>query len=181
MKKGLLFITLLFSSYSFAQYQYYNQTKKTFEYANKTIDLGLLGGVIGAQDGYSYGAMGFNMTIYGVYADMLFWPKAHEDDVRIEKWHDKSCIAGHVGYQIPITKAFRIIPVIGYAKVEEGETDGSNWRVGSNGIKNKFTAEKSVSGFDYGGVIVYSFGKCNLYASVTRRTIFGGIGLSMGQ
>ena len=181
MKIFVLITTLLISINCFAQNQYSNNSKTAFEYANKTIDLGILGGVVGAQDGYSYGAMGFNMTIYGVYADVLFWPKEHENDVRVQKWQDKSCIAGHFGYQIPITKAFRIIPVIGYAKVEEGETDGRDWTVGSNGIKNKFNAEKKVSGFDYGGVLVYSIGKCNLYASMTRRTIFGGIGLSMGH
>lgn len=180
MRKTFLLFAIMATMTCWSQYRSQLSAKNAFEYANKTIDIGILGGVIGVQDNYSYGAMGLNMTIYGVYADFMGWPKAHSNDVRVEKWHDKYSVACHFGYQIPLSKSFRIIPVIGYAKVEEGTTDGWDWKVGSNGIINKFHAENRVDGFDYGGVLVINSGKWNIYASATRRIIFGGIGLSLG-
>ena len=147
MKKILLLITVLYSTSCFSQYQSQVKSSSTFEYANKSFDMGIIGGVIGVQDDYSYGALGFNMTLYGIYADFMGWPKAHEDDVRVDKWHDKSSIAYHVGYQIPLMKYLRIIPIVGYAKVEEGTTNGWDWTVGYGGIVNKFTAEKKSKWF----------------------------------
>lgn len=153
-------------------------TKEAFDYANKSFSIGLIGGVVGAQDDMAYGALGVNITAYGLYADFMGWPKSHANDVEVEKWHDKSSMAAHVGYQLPVTKSFRIIPVVGYAKVEEGATDGSNWKVGSSGIVNDFEAEHKKDGVDYGAVLVLNIGKINLYAAGTRRTFFGGLGFN---
>ena len=66
---------------------------------------------------------------------------------------DKTSAVVHIGYQIPIVKNLRFIPVIGYAKIAYGTTDGSDYTISDSGVvHNKFSEKKSVSGLDFGGV-----------------------------
>ena len=147
---------------------------------NKSISYSVFGAGI---DGFNYGAIGINFTVYGVYIDFMGWPRKHSGDVGIDVWQDHSQIAFHVGYQIPFHKFqdgnIRLIPVIGWARINEGYTDGSKWYVGSNGIVNSFRGTETKGGFDYGGVLVFrSQGKNVPTFSIgaTRYTVWLGFG-----
>lgn len=147
---------------------------------NKSISFSVFGAGI---DGFNYGAIGINATIYGVYADFMGWPTKHGSDTGIDVWKDHSQLAFHVGYQIPFHKFqdgnIRLIPVIGWVRIREGYVDGSQWHVGSSGIVNSFHVTETKGGFDYGGVLVFrSQGKNvpTLSVGATRYTVWLGFG-----
>lgn len=80
----------------------------------------------------------------------------------VDKWSDKTSAVVHIGYQIPIVKNLRFIPVIGYAKIAYGTTDGSDYTISDSGVvHNKFSEKKSVSGvrFWWGGSRKYKKSK----------------------
>jgi hypothetical protein len=123
-------------------------------YANKGYEIGLIGGVIGVYDDLSYGAFGLNFTAYGVYVDFLGMPRAHEKstDVDVHE-NEKTSIGVHLGYQLPLTTWLSIIPVVGYASVKNGTTDGSNYKINKQtGITNSYKVKDENGGFDYGGL-----------------------------
>ena len=122
--------------------------------ANKGYEIGLIGGVIGVYDDLSYGAFGLNFTAYGVYVDFLGMPQAHEKstDVDVHE-NEKTSIDVHLGYQLPLTTWLSIIPVVGYASVKNGTTDGSNYKINKQtGITNSYKVKDENGGFDYGGL-----------------------------
>lgn len=148
---------------------------------NKKWNIGILGGCMGYADDLTMGAFGMNTTVKGFYADFLVLPRAHVNDTNVEKWDDKQCFGFHAGYQIPIVKALRIIPMIGYSHISKGTTDGSSWSVGSNGIVNSYKADTKINEFDYGAMVVVNIKKVNIDVAVTRHAIFGGVALELGR
>ena len=115
-------------------------------------------------------------TIYGFYFDVGVCPSSHESDVRVDKWDDNKALMFHAGYQLPLTKWLRVIPIIGYSHYASGTTDGSNYHVTSNGIHNEFTADESFSKFDYGTAAVFNMNHINLQATITRYSWYLGVG-----
>ena len=97
--------------------------------------------------GISNGAVGVSLAIKGFYAGVMGWPSSHENDMGVDKWSDKTTTVVHIGYQIPIVKNLRFIPVIGYAKIAYGTTDGSDYTISDSGIvHNKFSEKKVFRG-----------------------------------
>ena len=150
---------------------------------NKSCSIGIIGATM---DNFNYGALGINATFYGFYADFMFWPEKHGNSLPLDKWEDHRQMAFHAGYQIPFHYydggSIRLIPLIGYAKIEEGVTDGSNWYVGTNSVVNKFTATNEKSGLDYGAALSFSnkdnkIGRYNFYLAYTRYTAWIGFGV----
>lgn len=149
---------------------------------NKSVSVGIIGG---GMEGFDYGAIGINSTFYGFYVDFMGWPRKHADDIRIDKWEDHSQYAFHAGYQIPFHQykdgSIRLIPVIGYASIEKGYTDGGDWTTGSDGIINKFHVTEELGGFDYGAVLSFQnkddkLGYFDFYVGATKHTIWIGLG-----
>lgn len=147
---------------------------------NESFSIGILGAGLEHMD---YGAMGLNTTFYGVYLDYMWWPRRHDNDVRIGQWKDHSVWAAHVGYQIPFFQyagsSIRLLPMVGYASIKEGITDGNDWSVGENGIENKFHVTEEKGGFDYGAALVFQntdskIGAYDFSIGVTRRTLWVG-------
>lgn len=150
-------------------------TKEAFKAANGKWSLGVSGGVVGLPDDSSQGAVGLNLTIKGFYLDVMGWPSSHDNDVRVDKWKEKTCNTVHFGYQIPITKAFRLIPVVGYFRVGHTTTDGYDWTVRNGTIHNATSSSNDVDGIDYGGVAVINIKRINIYGAYTRHCLYGGI------
>lgn len=166
----LLSLALLYASNTFSQ---------------KKVNVGIIGGAIGLYDNkdlyddITCAGLGLSTTIYNVYADFMFWPRSHEGDTSIDKWDDKSSLSIHGGYQIPIGKIFRVIPIVGYSEVKRGVTDGSHWSTSSSGIHNSFKETGKVSGFDYGAVVRFNIkDKFTFDVAGTRYALYGGIGLN---
>ena len=175
MKKAfILFCMAVLGSTAYTQTIF--QTKDVWN-VNKAVEIGFQGTQIGrSSDGFSEWGMGIDFTCYGVYLDYSFLINTHKNDVRVDKWDDKRGWAFHAGYQIPISKVFRIIPQIGYVSGDYGVTDGWNWTVTNNGIKNHFDSKESFSSFDYGAKLVINPAKYFvMFGQVTAHTF--GIGL----
>ena len=147
-----------------------------FKAENHHWNLGLLFGGIGQTEDLGMPVFAVSTTIYGFYFDVGVCPSSHKSDVRVDKWDDNEALMFHAGYQLPLTKWFRVIPIIGYSHCASGTTDGSNYHVTSNGIHNKFTADESFSKFDYGTASVFNINHINLQAAITRYSWYLGVG-----
>lgn len=148
---------------------------------NKSVSFGILGA---GMDSFDYGAIGFNATVFGVYVDFMGWPRKHANSVEVEQWKDHSVWATHIGYQIPFHYykggSIRLVPMVGYASIKEGITDGSDWDVSQGGINNKFRVTEQKGGFDYGAALVFQntdpkIGAYNLSLGATKHTIWLGL------
>ena len=156
----------------------YSEPKESvFKAANShKWNMGLVGGAIGIGTKTMYG-VGFNLTICGFYADMLFHPSAHSSDVEVDEWEDEQGFSAHIGYQVPVCRWLRVIPVVGYCDVSEGTTDGSNYSISGGEIHNSYVADWRESGFDFGGLMVLHFRAVNIYLGGTVSSAYGGVGL----
>lgn len=149
-------------------------TKKVFE-ANKKWSIGLLAGYLHFPNNVNRGAIGGSVIVKGCYFDIMGWGSAHGRDVEVKKWNEDTSLAIHTGYQIPITRSLRFIPVIGYAKAGNTTTDGSNWSVGRDGIVNSQSSSTDASGLDYGGIVRIKVKNVNLFGGCTRFIYYTGI------
>ena len=162
MKKVLLLLVVILSVNDLLAKVFF-----LFKEVNKEWSIGIIGGYVGVS-----------LAIKGFYADVMGWPSSHENDMGVDKWSDKMTTVVHIGYQIPIVKNLRFIPVIGYAKIAYGTTDGSDYTISDSGIvHNKFSEKKSVSGLDFGGIAVINIKKVNINLAFTKYSILGGIAL----
>lgn len=177
LTRSLLATFLLALSVLTSQAQIFS--KDAFEEANKgKWAIGILGGAIGLFDeDATVGAMGFNFMGYGFYVDLIGWPSGHENDTKVDTWRNKTSFGVHAGYQLPVTKSFRVIPVVGYYRSGETVTDGSRWTSTSSGIRNSSYNEDAAKGFDYGAVLVYNYKMLNVYGACTRGAVYGGVGI----
>ena len=172
MKKVLLLLVVILSVNDLLAKVFF-----LFKEVNKEWSIGIIGGYVGYGRGISNGAVGVSLAIKGFYADVMVWPSS-ENDMGVDKWSDKMTTVVHIGYQIPIVKNLRFIPVIGYAKIAYGTTDGSDYTISDSGIvHNKFSEKKSVSGLDFGGIAVINIKKVNINLAFTKYSILGGIAL----
>ncbi len=135
---------------------------------------------ISINGGYNHnvkaGVYGLGLTIRGFHLTIGGTGESHKHDVKVDTWKEKSTCLIHVGYQIPITKSFRIIPVAGMAGAGEIVTDGSDWNISQDGtINNKMTRDMTYK-FDYGAHLVYNYRKLIINLATSRYTVFAGIG-----
>ncbi len=118
-------------------------------------------------------AMGFGVTIYGFHMTI-----GGVGDCRLKNGAslpDKNNASAMVqaGYQIPVVRAFRFIPVVGTAAagrtVYDREKKSEDGRPESR-LKMNYR-------FDYGVHFVYNHRKLIVNAAITRYTVFGGVGI----
>lgn len=111
-----------------------------------------------------------SLNLYGVYADIGFNTQGNHslknDGVQRNGYKVRSY---HVGYTIPITHRFRIIPIIGYMSWQSGVYNCS-----SQGEFKPLITEKKI---DYGFKVSYEiFEAVCVSASLQRHIIGFGIG-----
>lgn len=113
-----------------------------------------------------------------------FWIPATQtsSDVKINTWNDNRSYMGHLGYRIPINR-FYVTPIFGFILTQYGETDGHDWSVSTNGIKNKFHPHEQNTAFDAGlkcGYHAWNSSSVTLdfCLSATNHIVMAGIGLS---
>ncbi len=136
---------------------------------------------ISINGGYNHnvklGVYGLGLTIKGYHLTIGGTGGTHENDVKVDKWKEKSTCVIHAGYQIPITKSLRIIPVVGMAGAGEIITDGADWDISQDGTINNKETQDMVYKFDYGAHLVYNHRKLIINVAASRYTIFAGVGL----
>lgn len=122
-----------------------------------------------AVAGFGVTIHGFHLTIGGVGNSSL--PKG---EMPSGKTSASAMI--QAGYQIPVVKSFRVIPVVGTAAVgkividEEGMTDRKPSDPVVTRLKMKYR-------FDGGVHFVYNWKRLIVNAAITRYTVFGGVGV----
>ena len=175
MRKTFLLLLLLFASISVGAQIF---SKKAFIAANGKWSIGIGGGITDDEDGERNGAVAGNLIIKGFYIDALGygWGNDHKHDVEVKKWSGKVNIAWHIGYQIPIIKEFRVIPIVGTHRISRSVTDGSDWTVKDSKIINASYETSRQTKFDYGGVAVINIKRINIYVGYTRACLYGIIG-----
>ena len=179
MKKALLTLAILFTCIS--------ANAQWFPFKDVNIGhfgMGIHGGVLGLGKEVTRAAFGANALVYGVYLDVLFNEPEHLHVPKPEVWKDDTqAFSIHIGYQIPILEYLRIIPIVGYAEVSKGDTDGTAFTVGySNntnrwGVRNFFTKKWSDGSFNAGGSVVANLGPVNVFVTGTMCSVYGGLGL----
>ena len=173
--KRILFVIMIMCSISMQARIF---SKDAFQEANSGGSIGIVGGVLGIYDDLSSAGIGLNGMYKGIYLDFLFWPRAHSSSTDVNYHKDeKQSVSVHAGYQFPITSNIRIIPVVGYTSVRNGDTDGSRYSISSGHINNSYIVKDKNEGFDYGAVISIGIKKVNIYAAGTRYGVYGGVGI----
>ena len=143
---------------------------------------GLTLGVVGWQDDQPTPAIGVSFQFFGVYFDMMGLPAAHSNDVGTETWVDETSFAAHIGYQLPITRTVRIIPIIGAADCGTVTVNGAQWHFENGQIHNdtKYNGDGG-GGLDYGGILVIHHKKWNFSAAYTNHTVYFAAAITWGN
>ncbi len=145
-----------------------------FNEVNKKWNISINGGYNHSAEVMVYG---FGLTIKGFHVTIGGTGSTHEDDVRVGKWEEKSSVIIHAGYQIPITKAIRIIPVIGTSGAGEVLTNGYDYKISNNGTIHNKTHNDIKYKFDYGAHLVLNpYKKLIINLAGTKYTLYAGIG-----
>lgn len=122
------------------------------------------------------GVMGFGVTIKGIHLTIggvgsCKLPKGHTPSGR-----NTASAMIQAGYQIPVVKAFRIIPVVGTAAVGKivYDTEGQENAKPGDDPKTRLSMRYR---FDGGVHFVFNWRRLIVNAAITRYTAFGGIGV----
>lgn len=184
MKKVFILIALISVAVSAS-------AQKMFDFESNTMRLeaGLNIGQAGSFTPYARWALGANLLAFGVYVDYLKAEPQHKyadaGEISDAKWDDTVAFCINAGYQIPILKWLRIMPLVGYAQTNEGITDGSKLRVDADEDSIDFYHPYKVTEgtrthyFNYGGGV--SVQPCKWFSinlCATRTALYGGVGIN---
>lgn len=150
--------------------------KKIFPFneVNKKWNISINGGY---NHSAKVGLYGFGLTIKGFHVTIGGTGSTHENDVNVGKWKEKSSAIIHAGYQIPITKVIRIIPVIGTSGAGEEITDGYDYNISHNGTIHNKTYNDIKYKFDFGAHLVLNpYKKLIVNLAGTKYTLYAGVG-----
>lgn len=136
---------------------------------------------ISLNGGYSpekkVGMYGLGVTFRGFHLTVGGLGSSHKHDMNVGTWTEKASVMVQAGYQIPIVKAFRVIPVVGVAGIGETVTDGYTYYYNNSPyVINKVSSDIKYK-FDYGAHFVFNHRKLIVNLSATRYTLLGGLGL----
>ena len=154
----------------------------------KRLEAGFNIGQAASFSEYARFTFGANLMIAGVYLDFLSADPEHKYGPTSDtQWDDHKAFCINTGYQIPILKWLRIMPLVGYAQTNDGITDASQtyWDYDSDtGLSSyhpyKVTPGSRLHYFNYGGGL--SIQPCKWFSINligTRHAIYGGIGVDL--
>lgn len=144
-----------------------------FAEVNNKLDLSVNGGW--HLDSH-VGVMGFGVTIKGIHLTIGGVGSCKLPDGKKPSGRNTASAMVQVGYQIPVVKAFRIIPVVGTAAVGKivYDTEGQEMRKPDEAPKTRLDMRYR---FDGGVHMVFNWRKLIVKAAITRYTAFGGVGV----
>lgn len=120
--------------------------------------------------------MGFGATVYGVHITIGGVGNCKMAPEEVVKGRTTASAMIQFGYQIPIVRAFRVIPVVGTAATGKVVFDMTDAHLRSADDDPK-TRLKMQYHFDAGVHLVYNHRKLIVNAAVTRYTLFAGVGI----
>lgn len=153
------------------------------------LEAGITAGQVGSFTDRARFGLGAYAMYNGFYLDFIKADPQHKYDSHLteEQYHDNAAFSIHAGYQIPILKWLRIMPLAGYTQTNEGVTDGKslNYDYDSDGGSSWYhdytvTPGSRLHYFNYGAGLSVQPSKwfsINLIAS--RYALYGGIGLDI--
>lgn len=144
-----------------------------FREVNKKWNISINGGY---NHSAGVGLYGLGLTIKGFHITFGATGSTHENDVRVGKWKEKSGCIAHAGYQIPINKVIRIIPVVGISGAGEVLTDGYDYEISNGTIQNETYSDIKCK-FDFGAhFVINPYKKLIINWAWTRYTLYAGVG-----
>ena len=182
MKRLSIIILLLFAGIG-ANAQYFD-----FSSNSGRFEAGLNIGKAGFTTPYEGLTLGFNAVIWGVSVNVIKEGPQHRYDNSVSnaKWNDTVAFNIDFGYQIPVLKWFRIMPVAGYCQTNQGVTDGTRLYADADDDGTSLYHPYRVSPgtrehyFNYGaGISIQPIKWISLTASYTRYAFYAGVNLNM--
>ena len=159
-----------------------------FQLNTKRFEAGLNIGQVASFSEYARFTLGANVLIGGVYVDFMSADPEHKYSFYSDtKWNDHSAFCINAGYQIPVLKWLRVMPLIGYAQTNDGITDASEtyWDYDEDGGSSTYHPYKVTPGsrlhyFNYGaGLSIQPCKWFSINLVGTRHAIYGGFGLNL--
>lgn len=157
-----------------------------FSLNSPRFELGLNLGQAEPFSSYKDFGMGVSLLAWGVYADMFIANAQHKYDHHVSdtQWNDTEAVSVNLGYQVPVVKWLRIMPLVGYSQTNDGITDGSTINFSSSDSGTTFSHDYIVTPgsrrhyFNYGGGLsIQPLKWFSINAIVTRHAIYGGIAI----
>lgn len=135
---------------------------------------------ISANAGYHFDSnvavMGFGVTVYGVHITIGGVGTCKLPDGTRPGGKNTASAMVQLGYQLPVTRNFRVIPVVGTAAIGKIVYDMEDAHLRADDDPPKTRLKMSYR-FDAGIHFVYNYRKLIVNAAITRYTVFGGIGV----
>lgn len=144
-----------------------------FAEVNNKLDLS-------ASAGYhfdsSVAVMGFGVTIKGIHLTIGGVGSCKLPDGTKPSGKNTASAMLQFGYQIPVIRQFRVIPVVGTAAIGKivYDTEGQEFRSPDDPPKTRLDMKYR---FDAGVHFVFNHKALIINAAITRYTVFGGIGI----
>lgn len=162
--KKLALIALLFSMMTISAQAQWFDFSQNMNRAVAGVNTGLVGfrsiSDLGNAETWNFSdvGVGVSVAIAGIYVDFVYVNPDHRFDshVIMDNWDDHSALTINAGYQIPIYQDYVFItPMIGFARVTTGYTEGNNIGVDteSHSIYHKYTATWHRNDFNYGACL----------------------------
>ena len=181
MKRVLLIVALMVASIC-ARAQW-------FDFSNNVerLCIGFHGGKAGVGTYYSDLGFGFSASAYGIYLDFVRVSPAHQYDNHVTStlYNDSSVFSINMGYQFPVLSWLRVAPILGYSQTNNGITDATTVNI-ETGEDSRIFHDYDVSHrehfFNFGvGLFIQPIRWIEIYGVASRRTIYGGISLNLGN
>ena len=152
------------------------------------LEAGLTVGQAASFSSYARFGMGASLLYNGIYLDFIEAEPQHKytSEISDTKWNDTCAFSIGLGYQFPLTKWLRIMPLIGYSQTNDGITDGSSMSLSADIDSFTWYHEYEVTKgsrshyFNYGGGI--SVQPCKWFSInliATRHALYGGVSLDI--
>ena len=182
MKKALF--TILFLSLALAA------NAQMFDFVDNThrFELGFNVGEVGTTTPYAGIGVGVNAVISGFHLDFIIDGPDHKYDNHVNDslYEDCEAFAINAGYQVPIFRWLRVIPIVGYCQTNEGVTDASTINIENHEYSSSIYHDYNVIPesrrhyFNYGGGIsIQPLKWFSINAICTKYAIYGGISIDM--
>lgn len=181
MKRNLLAIILTFAAMVAA-----NAQTIDFSLNRDRYEVGINLSQVATNTKYSRLTLGGSLMAWGVYLDITTALPQHRYDNTVSdtKWNDDKAVLINAGYQVPLLKWFRIMPLVGYMQTNEGITDASKLNAEADDTSitlyhpYKVTPGTRTHYFNFGGGIsVQPLKWFSINLIYTRYSIQGGIGI----
>ena len=153
------------------------------------LEAGITVGQVGSFTDRARFGLGAYALYNGIYLDFIKADPQHKYNNRLSdtQYNDTAAFIIDAGYQIPVVKWLRLMPLVGYTQTNEGITDGASLNhsydtdTGSTWYHDyTVTPGSRLHYFNYGaGISVQPCKWFSINLIASRYALYGGIGLDL--